>query len=77
VLHCATPRSWAYSRVGLNGQLLARSSFMEMKTRPRLFHATDGAVAVRGAMLESPAAQSARNRAPKLSDRPTKVPKDD
>jgi hypothetical protein len=77
VLHCAAPRSWAYSRVGLNGELLARSSFMETKTRPRLFHAADGAVAVRGGMLETPVAQSARNRAPKLSDRPAKMPKDD
>jgi hypothetical protein len=77
ILHCAAPRSWAYSRVGLNGELLARSSFMETKTRPRLFHAADGAVAVRGGMLGTPAAQSARNRAPKLSDRPAKMPKDD
>ncbi len=77
VLHCAAPRSWAYSRVGLNGELLARSSFMETKTRPRLFHAADGAVAMRGGLLEIPAAQSARNRAPKLSDRPAKIPKDD
>ena len=77
VLHCAAPRSWAYSRVGLNGELLAHSSFTETKTRPRLFHAADGAVAVRGGMLESPAAQSARNRAPKLSERPAKMPTDD
>src|SRR6266699_5183876 len=72
ILHCAAPRSWGYSRVGLNGELLARSSFMETKTRPRLLHAADGAVAVRGGMLETSAAQSARNRAPKLSDRPAK-----
>jgi len=77
VLHCAAPRSWAYSRVGLNGELLARSSFMETKTRPRLFHAADGTVVMRGGLLETPAAQSARNRAPKLSDRPAKIPKDD
>src|SRR5438876_1044630 len=76
-VYCAAPRSWAYSRVGLNGELLARSSFMETKTRPRLFHTADGAVAMRGGMLETPAAQSARNRAPKLSDRPAKIPKDD
>ena len=77
VLHCAAPHSWAYSRVGLNGELLAHSSFIETKTRPRLFHAADGAVAVRGGMIETPAAPSARNRAPKLSDRPAKMPKDD
>ena len=77
ILHCAAPRSWAYSRVGLNGQLIARSTFMETKTRPRLFHTTEGTVAVRGGMLETPAAQSARESLPKLSERPPEVPKDD
>src|SRR5207253_754489 len=48
VLQCAAPRSWAYSRIGLNGELLAHSSFMETKTRPRLFRAADGEVADRG-----------------------------
>jgi hypothetical protein len=78
ILYCAAPRSWGYSRVGLNGELIARSSFIETKTRPRLFHATDGTVAVRGGMLETPAAaQSARDSLPKLSERPPAVPKDD
>ncbi len=77
ILHCAAPRSWAYSRVGLNGELIARSSFMETKTRPRLFHTTEGTVAVRGGMLETPAAQSARDLLPKLSERPPEMPKDD
>src|SRR6266852_5126756 len=78
ILHCAAPRSWAYSRVGLNGELIARSSFMETKTRPRLFHTTEGTVAVRGGMLETPAAQSAaRESLPKLSERPPEMPKDD
>ena len=77
ILHCAAPRSWAYARVGLNGELLAHSSFMETKTRPRLFHTAEGTVAVRGGMLETPAAQSARDLLPKLSDRPPEMPKDD
>jgi len=77
VLHCAAPRSWAYSRIGLNGELLAHSSFMETKTRPHLFHAADGEVAVRGGMIEAPAAQMAGEKAPKLSERPTGMPKDD
>src|SRR5262249_61773248 len=29
VLHCAAPRAWSYARIGLNGELLAHSSFME------------------------------------------------
>jgi hypothetical protein len=77
VLHCSGPRAWAYSRVGLNGELLAHSSFMETKTRPRLARATNGDVAVRGGTLESPAAQSSRGTAPKLSARPPELPKDD
>src|SRR5262249_43199541 len=54
VLHCSAPRAWAYSRIGLNGELLTHSSFMETKTRPRLVRATNGDVAVRGGTLESP-----------------------
>jgi len=77
VLHCSAPRAWAYSRIGLNGELLAHSSFMETKTRPRLVHATNGDVAVRGGIIESPAAQTSRGTAPKLSARPPGLPKDD
>lgn len=77
VLHCSAPRAWAYSRIGLNGELLARSSFMETKTRPRLVRATNGEVAVRGGMIESPAAQGSRGTVPKLSARPPELPKDD
>jgi hypothetical protein len=77
VLHCSAPRAWAYSRIGLNGELLARSSFMETKTRPRLVRATNGEVAVRGGTIEAPAAQSSRGTAPKLSARPPELPKDD
>jgi len=77
VLHCSAPRAWAYSRIGLNGELLAHSSFMETKTRPRLIRATNGDVAVRGGALESPAAPSSRGTAPKLSARPPELPKDD
>jgi hypothetical protein len=75
VLHCAAPRNWTYSRVGLNGELVSHSSFMETKTRPRLVHAVDGAVAVRGGMVETPVTQSGRNPPPKLSDRPAQMPK--
>jgi hypothetical protein len=77
VLHCSAPRAWAYSRSVLIGELLAHSSFMESKSRPHLVRATNGDVAVRGGTLESPAAQSSRGTAPKLSARPPELPKDD
>lgn len=71
VLHCAAPRTWIYSKVGLNGQLLSKSTIMETKTRPHLARGADGQVAVRGGMLDTPAAP---NAAAKLSARP---PSDD
>jgi hypothetical protein len=78
VLHCAAPRAWSYSHIGLNGELLAHSTFMETKSRPKLVHTPEGNVAVRGGMLDQPAAASAaRSNAPKLSDRPAELPKED
>jgi hypothetical protein len=77
VLHCAAPRTWAYSRIGLNGELLAHSTFMETKSRPRLQHVANGAIAVRGGMLDQPAAAATKKNAPKLSTRPAAPPADD
>jgi hypothetical protein len=77
VLHCAAPRTWAYSHVGLNGELLAHSTFLETKTRPHLRHAADGLIAVSGGMLDVPIAESKRSPAPKLSDRPPSNSTDD
>ena len=76
VLHCAAPRAWSYARVGLNGQLLEHSSFVETKTRPHLVHSGGGEVAVRGGMVEAPA-QSSGSKAPKLSARPPGEPPED
>jgi hypothetical protein len=80
VLHCAAPRAWTYSRVGLNGELLGHSSFMETKTRPRLVRSASGEVAVQGGVIEAPAAQTKTTRdtgsKPKLSDRPRGMPQD-
>jgi hypothetical protein len=80
VLHCAAPRAWTYSRVGLNGELLGHSSFMETKTRPRLVRSANGEVAVQGGVIEASAAQTKTTRdtvpKPKLSDRPPGMPQD-
>ena len=77
VLHCAAPRAWSYARIGLNGELLTHSSFMETKTRPHLVHSGGGEIAVHGGMVEAPA-QSSGTKAPKLSARPPGAPtKDD
>lgn len=77
VLHCAAPRSWAYSHIGLNGELLAHSTFMETRTRPRLRQAADGAIAVRGGRLDVSVAQSAASPVSKFSARPLSPPAED
>jgi len=76
VLHCAAPRAWSYARIGLNGELLTHSSFMETKTRPRLVHSSNGAIAVQGGMVDA-SAQSSGSKAPKLSARPPGAPAND
>jgi hypothetical protein len=76
VLYCAAPRAWSYARIGLNGELMSHAAFAETRTRPRLIHAADGAVMVRGGALETPTSQTASTTVPKLSDRPADLPKD-
>jgi hypothetical protein len=76
VLYCSAPRSWAYTRIGLNGEVLARASFLEAKSRPRLFHSAEGEVVVKGGMSQETAPESGTPiPAPKLSDRPRTIPK--
>lgn len=74
VLHCSGPRAWAYSCVGLNGELLAHSSYMEAKTRPRLIRSQDGNVSIKGGIenVKAPTGPNAESTSPKLSDRPPK-----
>jgi hypothetical protein len=76
VLHCAAPRAWSYSRIGLNGELLAHSSIMETKHRPRLAHSANGEVAVTGGVMEA-TTQRSRSTAPKLSARPPALPNEE
>jgi hypothetical protein len=76
ILHCVAPRSWAYSHVGLNGELLGHTAFMESKTKPRLRRAADGTVLVTGGTVEASSTQAARSAVPKLSARPPQMPKE-
>ena len=77
VLHCASPRSWAYSHVGLNGELFAHSTFLETKSRPHLRHTADGAIAVNGGIIDVSTANAKRSPGQKLSDRPPAQSADD
>jgi hypothetical protein len=77
VLYCAAPRTWAYARIGLNGELLSRATFMETRSRPRLIRYADGKVKVAGGMIDMPLSQKSRHSAPKLSARPPNMPRDE
>ncbi|HEV3409256.1 MAG TPA: hypothetical protein VG095_03115 [Chthoniobacterales bacterium] len=76
ILHCAAPRTWAYSQVGPNGELLSHSTFLETKSRPRLRRNADGRVVVKGGMLDAPV-QATQNQPAKLSARPPSIPSDE
>jgi hypothetical protein len=77
VLHCSAPRSWSYTIIGLNGQLLSHSTLLETKSRPHFKRTADGEIAVVGGMTEATAAQAVRNAVPKLSTRPNEKPRGD
>jgi hypothetical protein len=77
ILHCTAPRTWTYSHIGLNGQLLKQSTFMETKTRPRLHRTSSGEIAISGGMRELPAGPATRSVAPKLSTRPPDAPREE
>ena len=77
VLHCSAPRRWTYSHIGLNGELLKQQTFIETRSRPRLLHVADGAVALRGGMRDVPVGPATRKAAPKLSTRPAEMQKDE
>lgn len=70
VLHCSAPRTWSHSTVGLNGELVARDTLLEAKTRPRLKRGAEGDIAISGGILDKPIVRSGVNTAPKLSERP-------
>jgi hypothetical protein len=69
------PKTFVYSRIGLNGQWLGQITYNELKTRPRLKRLASGKVDVVGGEMDVPIAQRAdAPPAPKLSDRPVEMP---
>ena len=77
ILYCTAPRMWSYARVGLNGELVSRSSFVETKTRPRLVHSDNGVIKVAGGMMDNRITQATRENDAKVSARTGNTPKDD
>src|SRR5205823_13976598 len=75
VLQLVGPKTFVYSRIGLNGQWLGQVTYNELRTRPHLKRLADGKVDVVGGEMDVPVAQPVgAPPAPKLSDRPVDMP---
>lgn len=75
VLQVSAAKTYLYSCISVNGQVLSNETFVSIKERPSLRAGPGGTVVVRGGQLQSsdPAAGKTAN---KLSDRPVAIPKE-
>lgn len=76
VLQLIGPKTYTYSRIGVNGEWLGQTTYNELKTRPTLRKLPSGEIAVVGGKVEMPLAAQAAGGPPlpKLSDRPAGMP---
>lgn len=75
VLQNIAPKSFVYSHIGLNGEILERKSYSESSSRPKLLLGSDGHVLIMGGQLYDPSAPKPEQMLPSLSDRPVALPK--
>ena len=76
VLQLIGPKSYIYSRIGLNGEWLGQLSYNAVMSKPVLKKRADGSVVVVGGQLDAPVVPApGAPAAPKLSDRPPGLPK--
>jgi len=75
VLQVLGPKTYLYSRLGLNGDLLGQENYYSVKERPILRRNSAGIVSVLGGTLQPTNAESDKLKAAnKLSDRPVQIP---
>ena len=76
VLQLIGPKSYVYSKIGLNGEWLGQLSYNAVDSRPVLKKRPDGTVAVVGGQVDMPVSPApGAPETPKLSDRPPGLPK--
>ena len=76
VLQVSGMKTYLYSRVSLNGELVAHDNYYSTTTRPTLRRTPAGMVTVVGGSTQSEAGDPNRSKmANKLSDRPVELPK--
>lgn len=74
ILQNAAPKSFLYSHIGLNGEVLQRKTYSQIVKRPILREGPDGKIQVIGAQEIDHAAAAAKPAVPSLSDRPVALP---
>ena len=74
ILQNSAPHLFVYSKVGLDGKILERTSYEAPKERPQLKRSSEGEVVVMGGTPFDPHASPTPGSIPKLSDRPPIAP---
>ena len=74
ILQNVAPKSFVYSKIGLNGEVLERKSYNEFSTRPGLRRGSDGSVLVIGGQAFDPNAPPPEQVLPSMQDRPVPLP---
>lgn len=78
VLQNVAPKSFLYSYIGLNGEVLERKTYQQNIKRPALKHGADGLITVIGAQVYDPAAEAEKQATtPSITDRPVPLPDSD
>lgn len=75
ILQNSSPKHFLYTHLGLNGEVLAQSAYMEGKSRPALGKKNDGSVVVVGGLPYVPGQeQQVETSADKVGDRTVPLP---
>lgn len=76
VLQIVGPKTYAYSRIGVNGEWFGQVMYSEVNSRPSLKRLASGEVGVAGGQMDVPRAEAVNGMlaTPKLSDRPAGMP---
>jgi hypothetical protein len=75
VLQNVAPKSFLYSHIGLNGEVIERKTYQQNVKRPSLKHDPNGLISVIGAQEYNPAAEAEKQATtPSIADRPVPLP---
>jgi len=81
LMQIVSPKTYLYSRIGLNGEQILHGTYYETKTRPKLARMANGDVGIAGGQAGGAPATAQETEAtaaarPKISDRPAELPKE-